>query len=86
MPDPIGGMRGGRCLIVQEAVVTASMKRSCHFRHTQVFRLAGTAHDLIGANTVRDQQDDLRRQGDMLVWGVAAEPAPSDGGGRQAQG
>ena len=45
------------------------MKCSCQ-RHTQVFDLPGPAHDLIGANTVRAQQDDLSPP-DMLVRGVA---------------
>jgi len=45
------------------------MKRSCQ-RQTQVFDFAGPAHDLIGAKTVRAQQDDLSRP-DLLVWGVA---------------
>jgi hypothetical protein len=33
-------------------------------------RFSGSAHDLIGANTVRAQQDDLSPP-DMLVWSVA---------------
>ena len=33
-------------------------------------RFAGPAHDLIGANTVSTQQDDLSPP-DMLVWRVA---------------
>jgi hypothetical protein len=43
------------------------MKRSRQ-RQTQVFGFAGPAHDLIGANTVRAQQDDLSPL-DMLVRG-----------------
>jgi hypothetical protein len=33
-------------------------------------RFAGPAHDLVGANTVHTQQDDLSPP-DMLMWGVA---------------
>src|SRR6201981_1693408 len=59
----------GACLIVQEAVVTCLHEAFLPAPHTGL-RLAGPAHDLIGANTVRAQQDDLSPP-DMLVWGVA---------------
>src|ERR1700749_3128733 len=59
----------GACLIVQEAVVTCLHEAFLPAPHTGL-RLAGPAHDFIGANTVRAQQDDLSPP-DMLVWGVA---------------
>ena len=59
----------GACLIVQEAVVTRLHEAFLPAPHTGL-RLAGPAHDLIGANTVRAQQDDLSPP-DMLVRGVA---------------
>jgi hypothetical protein len=55
----------GACLIVQEAVVTCLHEAFLPAPHTSL-RLAGPAHDLIGANTVRAQQDDLSPP-DMLV-------------------
>jgi len=59
----------GACLIVQEAVVTCPHEAFLPAPHTGL-RLAGPAHDLIGANTVRAQKDDLSPP-DMLVRGVA---------------
>src|SRR3979490_1125071 len=59
----------GSCLIVQEAVVTRLHEAFLPAPHTGL-RFASPAHDLIGANTVRTQQDDLSPP-DMLVWGVA---------------
>src|ERR1017187_10939442 len=59
----------GACLIVQEAVVTCLHEAFLPAPHTGL-RLAGPAHDLIGANTVRAQQDDLSPP-DILVRGVA---------------
>jgi hypothetical protein len=56
MFDPSGRMREGRVL-------------SWPAPDTGL-RLAGPAHDLIGANTVIAQQDDLSSP-DMLVWGIA---------------
>src|SRR5674476_210950 len=44
----------GACLIVQEAVVTRLHEAFLPAPHTGL-RLAGPAHDLIGANTVRAQ-------------------------------
>ena len=60
--------RGAR-LIVQEAVVTCLHEAFLPAPHTG-FRLAGPAHDFIGANTVRAQQDYLSPP-DMLVQAVA---------------
>src|SRR5664279_4703666 len=57
------------CLIVQEAIVTRLHEAFLPAPHTGL-RLASPAHDLIGANTVRAQQDDLSPP-DMLVRGVA---------------
>src|ERR1035437_5353786 len=57
------------CLIVQEAVVTRLHEAFLPAPHTGL-RFAGPAHDLIGANTVRAQQDSLSPP-DMLVRGVA---------------
>jgi hypothetical protein len=59
----------GVCLIVQEAVITRLHEAFLPAPHAGL-RFAGPAHDLIGANTVRTQQDDLSPP-DMLVWGVA---------------
>src|ERR1700733_13602034 len=59
----------GACLIVQEAVVPCLHEAFLPAPHTGL-RLAGPAHDLMGANTVRAQQDDLRPP-DMLVRAVA---------------
>jgi len=60
--------RGSR-LIAQEAVITSLHEAFLPAPNTGL-RLAGPAHDLIGANTVRTQQDDLSPP-DMLVRGVA---------------
>ena len=60
--------RGAR-LIAQEAVVTRLHEALLPAPDTGL-RLAGPAHDLIGANTVGAQQDDLSPP-DMLVRGVA---------------
>ena len=57
------------CLIMQEAIVTCLHEAFLPAPHTSL-RLAGPVHDLIGANTVRAQQDDLSPP-DMLVRGVA---------------
>src|SRR5450631_3110313 len=59
----------GACLIVQEAVVTRLHEAFLPAPYTGL-RFAGPAHDLIGAKTVRAQQDDLSST-NMLVWGVA---------------
>jgi hypothetical protein len=59
----------GACLIVQEAVVTRLHEAFLPAPDTGL-RLAGPAHDFIGANTVRAQQDDLGSP-NMLVRGVA---------------
>ena len=73
--DPFGDVRSerrnarGPCLIVQKAVVTRLHEAFLPAPHTGL-RLAGPAHDLIGANIVRAQQDDLSPP-DMLVRGVA---------------
>src|SRR5450631_4723044 len=73
--DALGDVRSqrldarGACLIVQKAVVTRLHEAFLPAPHAGL-RLAGTEHDLIGANTVRAQQDDLSPP-DMLVWGVA---------------
>ena len=60
--------RGAR-LIVQETIITFLHKAFLPAPDTGL-RLAGPAHDLIGANTVFAQQDDLSPP-DMLVRGVA---------------
>jgi hypothetical protein len=59
----------GACLVVQEAVVTRQHEAFLPAPDTGL-RFAGPAHDLIGANTVRAQKDDLSPP-DMLVCGVA---------------
>src|SRR6201984_13950 len=59
----------GARLIVQEALVTCLHEAFLPAPHTG-FRLAGPAHDFIGANTVRAQQDYLSPP-DMLVRAVA---------------
>jgi hypothetical protein len=59
----------GACLIVQEAVVTCLHEAFLPAPHTGL-RLAGPAHDLMGANTVRAQKDDLSPP-NMLVRSVA---------------
>ena len=60
--------RGSR-LIAQEAVVTSLHEAFLPAPHTGL-RLAGLAHDLIGADAVRAQQDDLGPP-DMLMRRVA---------------
>ena len=73
--DAVGNVRSqrrnarGACLIVQEAVVARLHEAFLPAPHTGL-RLAGPAHDLIGADAVRAQQDDLSPP-DMLVRGVA---------------
>jgi hypothetical protein len=57
------------CLILQEAVATRLHEAFLPAPHTGL-RFASPTHDLISANTVRAQQDDLSPP-DMLVWGVA---------------
>src|ERR1700681_2600201 len=59
----------GACLILQETVITGLHEAFLPAPDTGL-RLAGPAHDLIRANTVRAQQDDLSPP-DMLVRGVA---------------
>ena len=59
----------GACLIVQETVVTRLHEAFLPAPDTGL-RFAGPARDLIGANTLGTQQDDLSPP-DMLVWGVA---------------
>jgi hypothetical protein len=54
---------------VQEAVVTRPHEAFLPTPYTG-FRFAGQAHDLIGANAIRAQQDDFSPP-DMLLWGVA---------------
>ena len=60
-------------LVAQEAVITFLHEAFLPAPNTG-FRLAGPAHDLIGAKTVRAEQDDLGSP-DMLVWGVAVPRA-----------
>ena len=60
--------RGPR-LVVQKTVITFLHEALLPAPDTGL-RFAGPAHDLIGANTVRAQQDDLSPP-DMLVRGVA---------------
>jgi hypothetical protein len=60
--------RGAR-LIAQQAVVTSLHEAYLPAPHTGL-RLAGLAHDLVGADAVRAQQDDLGPP-DMLVRRVA---------------
>src|SRR5665647_235258 len=73
--DAFGDVRSQRpdarwaCLIVQEAVVTRLHEAFLPAPHTGL-RFAGPAHDLIGANTVAAQQDDLSPP-DMFVRSVA---------------
>ncbi len=57
------------CFIVQEAVVARLHEAFLPAPDTG-FRLAGPAHDLIGADPVRAQQDDLSAP-DMLVRAIA---------------
>src|SRR3979490_2085154 len=59
----------GPCLITQEAVVTRLHEAFLPAPHTGL-RLAGPAHNLIGADTVCAQQDDLGPP-DMLMRRVA---------------
>ena len=59
----------GACLIVQEAIVTCLHEAFLPAPNIGL-RLAGPAHDFIGANTVRAQQDYLSPP-DMLVRAVA---------------
>ena len=74
----------GAGLIVQVAVVTRLHEAFLPAPHTGL-RLAGPPHDLIGANSIRAQQDDLSPP-DMLVRGVAVprQRLLSDGDDRQA--
>ena len=73
--DPLGYIRSewwdtrGSCLIAQEAVVTRLHEAFLPAPHTGL-RLAGLVHDLMGADAVRAQQDDLSSP-DMLMRGVA---------------
>src|SRR5450830_1093977 len=73
--DAFGDVRSQRtdarwaCLIVQEAVVTRLHEAFLPAPHAGL-RFAGPAHNLIGANTVRAQQDNLSPP-DMLVRGIA---------------
>jgi hypothetical protein len=60
--------RGSR-LIAQEAVITSLHEAFLPAPNTGL-RLAGAAHDLMGADAVSAQQDDLGPP-DMLMWGVA---------------
>jgi len=62
-------MREGRGLITQEAVVTRLHEAFLPPPHTGL-RLAGPAHNLIGADTVCAQQNDLGPP-DMLMRRVA---------------
>ena len=62
-------MREGRVLITQKTVVTRPHKAFLPAPHTGL-RLAGPAHNLIGADTVCAQQDDLGPP-DMLMQCVA---------------
>jgi len=59
----------GACLIVQETVITGLHEAFLPAPNTGL-RLTGLAHDFIGANAVRAQQDDLGPP-DMLMWCVA---------------
>jgi hypothetical protein len=71
----------GACFIVQEAVVTCRHEAFLPAPHTGL-RLASPAHDLIGANTVRAQQDDLARQ--TCLCGVLRSRASAFRRGRSA--
>src|SRR5665811_1380012 len=68
MFDPSGRMRWPR-LVAQETVIAFLHEAFLPAPDTGL-RLTGPAHDLIGANTVRAEQDDLGSP-DMLVRGVA---------------
>ena len=65
---PSGGMRDGRVLSRSSPSTPSVMKRSCQ-RQTHGLGLAGPAHDLGGAATVRRQQDDPRPP-DVLLRAV----------------
>ena len=73
--DAIGNSRpewwdaGGSRLIVQEAVITGLHEAFLPAPHTG-FRLSSPPHDLMGADAVRAQQNDLGAP-DMLMRGVA---------------
>ena len=73
--DALGDVRSQRRdarrprLVAQETVITFLHEAFLPAPDTGL-RFAGPAHDLIGANTVRAQQDDLSPP-DMLVRGVA---------------
>src|SRR5215475_5144130 len=58
-----------RRLVAQEAVISFLHEALLPAPDTGL-RFAGPAHDLIGANTVPTQQDDLSPP-DMLVWRIA---------------
>jgi hypothetical protein len=62
-------MRAARCGFTQEAVVTRLHEAFLPLPHTGL-RLAGPAHNLIGADTVCAQQHDLCPP-DMFMWRVA---------------
>src|ERR1700683_3165148 len=67
--DSSGGMREGRVLIAQQAIVTSQHEAFLPAPHTGL-RLSSLAHDLIGADAVGAQQDNLGPP-DMLLWCVA---------------
>ena len=73
--DVLGNVRSQRPdarwprLVAQETVITFLHKAFLPAPNTGL-RLAGPAHDLIGADTVRAEQDDLGSP-DMLVRGIA---------------
>jgi hypothetical protein len=60
---------GGARLIVQEAVITGLHEAFLPAPHTGI-RLSSPPHDLMGADAVRAQQNDLGAP-DMLMLGVA---------------
>src|ERR1700738_592663 len=67
--EPSGGIRGGSRLIAQEAVITGLHEAFLPAPHAGL-RLSSPPHDLVGANAVRAQQNDLGAP-DMLMRGVA---------------
>src|SRR3954447_8405325 len=65
---PSGGMREGRVLSCRRPAMPSFMNRSCQ-RQDAGLRLAGPAHDLVGANTVGAREDD-RRPPSVFLRGV----------------
>ena len=67
--EPRGGMRDGGVLCVQQTGITSLHEAFLPAPHTGL-RLTGLAYDLVGADAVRAQQDDLGTP-DMLMRRVA---------------